>query len=493
MRVGCNGIKVDLSNPLCPDFSFDEKEKERLNRPFRHTLVVKLMGRQPSYGFMMKKLKQIWERKGKIDIFDLENDFYLVNFQNHEDYMGALIGGPWVILDAYLSISRWKPEFNPRIEKIESIVAWVRLPELPAPLFDKKFILNLGNDVGKAIRLDIHTAHRSRGKFARMCVELDLTKSLIPAFSVEGQKYIIEYENLSMMCTKCGWYGHNKESSKDVGEEAIERVVSQGLERNGDVEGVEEGQREGEIKRERVLAVKKHEGGMNRMYVGQQNSGSCENVPVAAADTYNRKKVSIKGKENLHPGGNFEKADLGVIGTGVGEIDGTPIDMDGRNVEGAASKGFAAVLKDTRARYKVDVVAILEPRISGSQAAKTIKNWGFQFSVRVEAEGFAGGIWLLWNNAELCVEVLVKEDQFIHCRLNLEGKGMLFTTVYANPSEQRRQRLWGLLYSLVGDTTEPWILAGDFNEIKSPWSKKEGEGSARQDAGNLISGFRIVA
>ncbi|KAI9074017.1 hypothetical protein K1719_044017 [Acacia pycnantha] len=81
------------------------------------------MGRQP-HGFVLKKLKQIWERKGMIDVFNLENDFYLVNFRNHEDYMGALVGGPWVILDAYLSISRWKPEFNPRIEKIESIVAW---------------------------------------------------------------------------------------------------------------------------------------------------------------------------------------------------------------------------------------------------------------------------------------------------------------------------------------------------------------------------------
>ncbi|KAI9117862.1 hypothetical protein K1719_011277 [Acacia pycnantha] len=101
-----------------------------------------------------------------IDIFDLENDFYLVNFQHLDDYMGALIGGPWVISDAYLSVLRWKPEFNPKSEKIESLVAWVRFPELPAPLFDKKFLLNLGNAIGKAIRLDIHTAQRTRGKFA---------------------------------------------------------------------------------------------------------------------------------------------------------------------------------------------------------------------------------------------------------------------------------------------------------------------------------------
>ncbi|KAI9089145.1 hypothetical protein K1719_029424 [Acacia pycnantha] len=146
-----------------------------------------------------------------IDIFDLENDFFLVNFQHLDDYMGALIGGPWVIADAYLSVSRWKPEFNPKSERIESLVAWVRFPELPTPLFDKKFLLNLGNAIGKAIRLDIHTAQRTRGKFARMCVELDLTKPLIPSFSVEGQTLSIVYESLSMLCTKCGWYGHSKE------------------------------------------------------------------------------------------------------------------------------------------------------------------------------------------------------------------------------------------------------------------------------------------
>ncbi|KAI9072195.1 hypothetical protein K1719_045862 [Acacia pycnantha] len=99
-----DGITIDLSNPLCPGFHFEDKEKERLQRPFRRTLVVKLMGRQLAYVFMQKKLRQFWERKGKIDIFDLENDFYLVNFQHSDDYMGALIGGPWVIADAYLSV-----------------------------------------------------------------------------------------------------------------------------------------------------------------------------------------------------------------------------------------------------------------------------------------------------------------------------------------------------------------------------------------------------
>ena len=38
----------------------------------------------------MKKLRQIWQKKGNIDVFDLDNDFYLISFQHSDDYMEAL-------------------------------------------------------------------------------------------------------------------------------------------------------------------------------------------------------------------------------------------------------------------------------------------------------------------------------------------------------------------------------------------------------------------
>ncbi|KAI9102267.1 hypothetical protein K1719_023469 [Acacia pycnantha] len=110
-----------------------------------------------------------------------------------------------------LGKERWRPEFNPKSALIESVVAWVRFSDLPAPLFDKKFLLNLGNVIGKAIKLDIHTAQRARGKFARMCVELDLTKPLVLEFEIEGQVLSIVYESLGMLCNKCGRFGHLRE------------------------------------------------------------------------------------------------------------------------------------------------------------------------------------------------------------------------------------------------------------------------------------------
>ncbi|KAI9109895.1 hypothetical protein K1719_018936 [Acacia pycnantha] len=311
------------------------------------------MGRQPAYGFMLKKLRLFWERKGKIDIFDLENDFYLVNFHHSDDYMGALIGGPWVIADAYLSISHWKPEFNPRNEKIESLIAWVRFLELPAPLFDKKFLLNLGNTIGKAICLDVHTAQRSRDKFAHMCIELDITTPLIPSFSVGGNKLNVVYESLNSLCTNCGWYGH----CNDVCERFHKSKVEEGMEVD-----------EGETK-EVWRTVQQEVGGVN----------------------------------------------------------GDHMDVKLGSDKGVASKSFVAVLRDSKHRYKVDMVVILEP-----------------------------------------------QEQFIHCRLKLGPKEMLFTAVYASPCEQWHHQTWIWLHSLAGEINEPWLVAGDFNEIKTPLEQKGG-------------------
>lgn len=38
------GFQVDLSDPLCPNFVLGDREKERQLKPFKRTLIVKLMG-----------------------------------------------------------------------------------------------------------------------------------------------------------------------------------------------------------------------------------------------------------------------------------------------------------------------------------------------------------------------------------------------------------------------------------------------------------------
>ncbi|KAI9112328.1 hypothetical protein K1719_016851 [Acacia pycnantha] len=141
------------------------------------------------------------------------------------------------------------------------------------------------------------------------------------------------------------------------------------------------------------------------------------------------------------------------------------------NSRGAAKKGFAAVLKDIKFRYKVDLVVILEPRISGPQASKIIKGWGFRNWVRMEANGFSGGLWIMWEREDLKVEVLEANEQFIHCNLWVGVERVLFSAIYASPNDQKRRELWETLQGLAADIVEPWFLTeskGPFFTWKGP-------------------------
>lgn len=48
--------------------------------------------------------------------------------------------------------------------------------------------------------------------------------------------------------------------------------------------------------------------------------------------------------------------------------------------------------------FKQYIFSLLEPRVSGTKADEVIDKLDFQYSHRVEAIGFSGGIWIGWKN-----------------------------------------------------------------------------------------------
>lgn len=65
------------------------------------------------------------------------------------------------------------------------------------------------------------------------------------------------------------------------------------------------------------------------------------------------------------------------------------------NVQGAASLVFRRSFGSLIKNYKLVMVVLLEPRISGCKVNDFIKRIGFDKSPRVEATGFSRGIWIL--------------------------------------------------------------------------------------------------
>ncbi|CAN1149425.1 hypothetical protein LINPERHAP2_LOCUS17012 [Linum perenne] len=108
------------------------------------------------------------------------------------------------------------------------VIVWVRLPGIPLEYYDATILRIIGDRIGKTVRLDHTTLEGSRGNFARICVEVDLSKPLLSKYRLRRPIRRVEYEGLHTICYVCGCYGHGQgecpASIEDV--EAAENVIT---------------------------------------------------------------------------------------------------------------------------------------------------------------------------------------------------------------------------------------------------------------------------
>ncbi|KAK2425036.1 zinc ion binding / nucleic acid binding protein [Trifolium repens] len=213
-EIDIDGIRVEdqkIGNYDCPIFVLSKAEEKRIHRPWKRGVIVKLLGRRIGYKALETRLKQMWVKKGIINIIDLGNDYYLVTFSHDLDHATALTNGPWFIYDHYLTVKEWSPNFHPQSDTIKKVAVWVRISGLPIEYYDARVLRNIGNKIGSTMKVDKNTLMQERGKYARLCVEVDLTKSLLAMFMIKGRKYNVEYEGLHLLCKNCGRFGHYSE------------------------------------------------------------------------------------------------------------------------------------------------------------------------------------------------------------------------------------------------------------------------------------------
>jgi hypothetical protein len=91
------------------------------------------------------------------------------------------------------------------------VAVWVRISGLPIEYYDPKVLSFIGDRIGKTVKIDRNTSSQERGKYARLCVEVDLNKPLLGMFDIKDKIYKVEYEGLHLLCLTCGRFGHYKE------------------------------------------------------------------------------------------------------------------------------------------------------------------------------------------------------------------------------------------------------------------------------------------
>ncbi|CAN1841022.1 hypothetical protein LINPERHAP1_LOCUS36319, partial [Linum perenne] len=156
--VGVSDIVPACSNGI-KSLSLSKGFKEKLCKPWSHSVVVRLLGKSIGYSYLCHRLRAMWKPTGNMHIVDLDKSCFLVKFSVEQDYFKALTGGSWILLDNYLLVHQWDPSFRVSNDLPKRMVAWIRFPHLP-----------------------IHLYH--------------------------GQQ--VEYENLSQLCFHYGLVGHER-------------------------------------------------------------------------------------------------------------------------------------------------------------------------------------------------------------------------------------------------------------------------------------------
>lgn len=115
-----------------------------------------------------------------------------------------------MIGDNYLHVQRWRHNFVADSTKITSLPVWVRFSWLPVEYYTEEWLWSAGNTIGKPIKIDDTMLVTSRGRFARICVEIDLEKPLVASYRIRGREGGFQYEGLHNLFYMCGKYGHRE-------------------------------------------------------------------------------------------------------------------------------------------------------------------------------------------------------------------------------------------------------------------------------------------
>ena len=111
---------------------------------------------------------------GRIDIIDLEHDFFLSKFDLKFNLDDVLKEGPWFFRQQFLAIRQWEPEFKASKVSCSSVAVWIRLPKLPIEFYDHIILKKIRSTIGPMLWIDSHMINGERGCFARIFVQINI-------------------------------------------------------------------------------------------------------------------------------------------------------------------------------------------------------------------------------------------------------------------------------------------------------------------------------
>jgi len=177
-----------------------------------HALIGKFLGFWPTEKALHGWIDSKWKPKGQISLMIGPKGFFTVIFYCLEDKTRVFEGGPYFFNSSGLFLRDWKPRFNPDTEDLSHVPVWIRLYGLPTEYWKEETLKDIGNSIGTFIKVAEDTKYRRFTSYARICVQMQLKKTLAETVSLFHDDFewlqSVDYEHIPFRCRRCHVHGH---------------------------------------------------------------------------------------------------------------------------------------------------------------------------------------------------------------------------------------------------------------------------------------------
>ncbi|XP_021765923.1 uncharacterized protein LOC110730426 [Chenopodium quinoa] len=192
------------------------KESELMegNRKWSNALVFYVVSHYPTIVVVHRFIVQQWCDVQKPEIFWHDDGYFIINCCSISYKDTILCSGPQMFMGKPAIIKPWSPKFDFGAEILRTILLWVKFPNIPLNCWGPETLSRIGSLLGVPIFSDECTTRKLRVSFARVLIEIDVTKPLPKSMFVESPlKAILElkvvYEWTPPFCSKCNKVGHD--------------------------------------------------------------------------------------------------------------------------------------------------------------------------------------------------------------------------------------------------------------------------------------------
>ncbi|XP_075081709.1 uncharacterized protein LOC107826912 [Nicotiana tabacum] len=217
-KLAMKGMNLQFIAPIIQNgekiVKLDLEDVEQENEKWSSVIVLYVIGDSPTIGAMERFLSSLGKFLVKPQIYYHNDDYFVIRFSNVEERDQVLYSGPHTVNNRPIIMKAWSADFNLHDEILKTIPLWVRFPNLPLNCWSMKALSKLGSALRNRVYADECTTEAMRISYARMLIEMDVTKPLPRTMKLQDPKgkiiqQEITYDWEPAFYAKCLKIGHD--------------------------------------------------------------------------------------------------------------------------------------------------------------------------------------------------------------------------------------------------------------------------------------------